>query len=725
MRNIIWMIFICLTILYPYKPGQANAEADHPAFIIEVEGDPHEHKEYLTKTYPSIEIVAVYDKLLNGLAFKMDPKEVKRLSGLDFVKEFHLVKNYETPSFQSAIEEIENVILPQEVNNTSFTGRNVKVAVIDTGIDYDHEDLHMNYKGGFDAVDLDDDPMETLDEPVTMHGTHVAGIIAANGKLQGVAPEAEIYAYRALGPGGMGTSIQVIAAMEQALEDGVHIMNLSLGNSVNGPDYPTSVAVERAIDHGVMVVIANGNSGPSHWTVGAPATAERALSVGALHNEEKVPYLYESFQQKKISLQLMQGSLPWSFTRDHIFVDMSNEQEQLTEKIAVIKRGERTFYEKALSAQEKGALALLIANNEAGDLYGNIENESNPLTIPVAAISEEDGKWLFKHLQTDPLYLDTRYERIKRGVSSFSSRGPVTLNWQIKPEVVAPGAHILSTVTGGGYEVLDGTSMAAPHVSGALAVMKEAKPHWDTEQIIGALQTTAKRLYDDRGVPLDPIEQGMGEIQLSQALLTETIIYKPLLSFGMLKGYRSTEEWELTIENTSEQALTYIFHSPNKVKGILWELPLSFTIPPHSKKVVPIGLHVTGPLAREGMEQGWLTLQQDKNEYHLPYLLINQTVDLPSIEGFEIEFVPFSESEANYKLYVTGENIRKISVHLYQPDTFIYDRKLLEITEVQEGLNEGKISKKELGRTGVYQAVFDIELTNGLSQTMEKILFIQ
>src|SRR5699024_12302417 len=101
------------------------------------------------------------------------------------------------------------------------------------------------------------------------------------GHIKGVAPDAEIYAYRALGPGGVGSSIQVIAAMEQALKDGVDIMNLSLGNTVNGPDYPTSKAVSLATEAGVAVIVANGNAGPDCWTIGDPATANTAFSVGA------------------------------------------------------------------------------------------------------------------------------------------------------------------------------------------------------------------------------------------------------------------------------------------------------------------------------------------------------------------------------------------------------------------------------------------------------------
>jgi len=124
--------------------------------------------------------------------------------------------------------------------------------------------------------------METTKVGATLHGTHVAGIIAANGRMQGVAPEADIYAYRALGPGGQGTTEQVIEAIERAVEDGVDIINLSLGNSVNGPDWPTSEALDKAVELGVVAVTSNGNSGR---ICGRSARRElpRAPFLSALH----------------------------------------------------------------------------------------------------------------------------------------------------------------------------------------------------------------------------------------------------------------------------------------------------------------------------------------------------------------------------------------------------------------------------------------------------------
>ena len=201
-------------------------------------------------------------------------------------------------------------------DNNRLTGKGITVGVIDTGVDYNHPDLRRNYGGGQDLVDSDDDPMETLTQGMaTVHGTHVAGIIAANGKIKGVAPEAKILAYRALGPGGGGTTEQVIAAIEQAIKDKVDIMNLSLGNDVNGPDLPISLALNRAVEKGIVAIAASGNSGPNQWTVGSPGTASDAISVGASTPTMEIPFLLIEGSREKIRLQPMEGSEKWALDR--------------------------------------------------------------------------------------------------------------------------------------------------------------------------------------------------------------------------------------------------------------------------------------------------------------------------------------------------------------------------------------------------------------------------
>ena len=183
-----------------------------------------------------------------------------------------------------------------------YTGKGVKVGVIDTGIDYTHPVLIDAYKGGYDFVDNDDDPYETTpldweNDPSnppevndrgntywTDHGTHVAGTIGARDAgeygVVGIAPEAEIYAYRVLGPYGNGYSSWVLGGIDRSVEDGMDVINLSLGSARNDPDYVTSVALNNAALAGVTPVVASGNSGPDRWTLGSPGAAAFAITVG-------------------------------------------------------------------------------------------------------------------------------------------------------------------------------------------------------------------------------------------------------------------------------------------------------------------------------------------------------------------------------------------------------------------------------------------------------------
>lgn len=724
-------IIIILTILPTTTPAAepADPQDNKESIIIEVEGDPQAHKEYLETYYPFIEVIATYEKLFNGLALKAAPDKFDKLNTLEFVKAIHSVQTYEATSFTKTKtltkEQINaNTVIPSDLNTTNYTGEGVKVGIIDTGIDYTHPDLTKNYQAGYDVVDLDEDPQETVPEQgiPTLHGTHVAGIIAADGDLQGVAPNAEIYAYRALGPGGMGTSVQVIAAMEQALNDGVDIMNLSLGNTVNGPDYPTSVAVNRAVELGVSVVIANGNDGPGNWTVGSPATASKALAVGATSNPQKIPFLYEARSDKSFPLFLMQGSVPWDLDKSNaIAVDKQTNQRG---KIALIERGGNIpFYEKAKQAEESGAIAVVIYNNEEGIFQGSVENEEDPIGIPVAGITQQVGEWLLQELKDDSLYIETVYQETPRGIAEFSSRGPVTVNWDIKPDILAPGTNILSTVPGG-YQELQGTSMAAPHVAGVIALIKEAHPNWSNKQITGALKTTAVQITNQNNGLVEPIIQGMGLIQPEAAIETNTIIHNPQLAFGKMDDYRQTKTMDITIENTTNKTQSYSFTIPAKQKGMQWKLPQSFTLGKKERKTIPIELSITTLLLEDGIHQGWITLNQQDKTYQLPYLFVNKTADNPKAMGFDFSLKPFSDDEFLYHLYITDPT-KRVEVDLYDPDTLMYERTLLETEDLKVGMNEGQLKKADIGKPGQYIAIITIQLESGKYESYETELYIE
>ncbi|MFZ3578587.1 S8 family serine peptidase [Virgibacillus sp. DJP39] len=709
MRLLIKLTIILIITLTTQPLSVLASEKDAVSVIIEVEGDPEKRKEYLQTYFPYVEVVATYDKLFNGLALKSSPRNLTEMGSLDFVKAVHPVRTYKALSAKSK----ETAVTPYNLNNTTYTGKGVKVAIIDTGIDYNHPDLDVNYVDGYDLVDLDDDPMETLlDQGIpTLHGTHVAGIIGADGEeFQGVAPDAELYAYRALGPGGSGTSIQVIAAMEQAIRDDVDIINLSLGNSVNGPDFPTSVAVNRAVKLGVAVVIANGNAGPADWTVGSPATASKALSVGASTYPEKTPYLYESFLDKSIPLISMAGAPEWDFSRDYQIV--SSNEDKLYGKIALIERGNKIpFYEKAKVAEEKGAEAVIIYNNEKGNFNGSVVNQQNPIKIPVAAVSKKTGQWLLKNLEEKSFYMDTKYKEVPSTIASFSSRGPVTVSWDIKPDVVAPGANILSTVPNG-YASLQGTSMAAPHVAGALALLKQAHPDWTVGQLTNALKTTAQPLTSANGMLLDPTLQGMGLIRPQAAIQTDTILHEPLLSFGKIEQGNEQKTVDLTIENTTSQEQDYHFIIPDQEKGLRWLLPQEVTVKPHSKQTVQVKLDVTSNWIEEGIHQGYLTLNSGSNSFKLPYLFLNKSGEYQKAMGLEFLLKPFSDDTFVYRMYLT-EELEHVAVDLYNPHTLIHEKTLFEIEEPVVGMNEGFLDEKEVEVSGQYKVLITLTLKDG------------
>lgn len=709
MRAFIKLLIIA-TIILTTQPFPAHAQEDEDlvSIIIEVEGDPEKRAEYFHTYFPYVEVVATYDKLFNGLALKSSPRNLTDMGSLDFVKAIHPVRTYQAASTETS----NKPVMPNAINNTKYTGKGVKVAVIDTGIDYNHPDLDVNYVDGYDLVDLDDDPMETQQEQgmPTMHGTHVSGIIAADGEFKGVAPDADLYVYRALGPGGSGSSIQVIAAMEQAIDDGVDIINLSLGNTVNGPDFPTSVAVNRAVKLGVAVVIANGNAGPANWTVGSPATASKALSVGASTFPEKVPYLYESLKDKSIPLNSMAGAPAWNFTKDYPIA--SSQEKDLHGKIALVKRGKKIpFYDKAKEAQDKGAEAVIIYNNEKGNFHGSVASETDPIQVPTASISKQDGEWLINNLQNSKLFLETNYQVVPKTIASFSSRGPVTVNWDIKPDVVAPGTNVLSTVPGG-YAVLQGTSMAAPYVAGTLALVKEAHPDWTVDQLTNALKTTAQPLYDPSGKILQPIAQGMGLIQPKAAIQTDTILHEPLLSFGKVEDNQEKKKVDLVVENTSNRAQEYYFTIPKQQQGLKWHMPQEFTVKAHGKKSVPITLNVNSSWIDKGIHQGYLELTSENATYQLPYLFLNETGDFQKAMGLEFSLKPFSDDTYMYRLYVTDE-VEHVKVDLYDPDTLIHQKTLFQIDDPVVGMNEGFLDEKDVNVSGKYKVLVTLKLSEG------------
>ncbi|WP_456277441.1 S8 family serine peptidase [Bacillus sp. AK128] len=679
----------------------------------------------IKKEFPSITITTVFDTAFDGISLTGKKEQIDQVSELVGVNQV-----FPNHTYQATIEKsvpyigAENIRSYLDVENHRLTGEGIKVGIIDTGVDYSHPDLRRNFKGGFDLVDQDKDPMETKASQgmPTMHGTHVAGIIAADGKIHGVAPKAEIIAYRALGPGGMGTSEQVIAAIEKAIKDKVDVINLSLGNNVNGPDWPTSLALNKAVENGIVAVTSSGNSGPEMWTVGSPGTASKAISVGASTPPIQVPYLAFGATGKQIELTPMQGALPWDFHREVKLVEggLGNPEEipsSVKGNIALIERGVIPFTEKVFNALEKGAIGAVIYNNVKGSFAGGLEME---FAIPVVSVSKEDGDYIKKELKETP-YIHTQYKKIEDSMADFSSRGPVTYTWDVKPDVVAPGVAINSTIPNG-YIALQGTSMAAPHVAGAAALIKQAHPDWSPEQIKASLMNTAKRLTE-KGIHYEPIVQGAGRIQIDQAVKAKTLIYPSSFSFGMFhnEDSRTEKKVTITVDNQSSKEKEYHFEQPMFENGIQWHLPKSFTLGPSEKREITISADLTPSVIKEGIYSKWLTIFDDGDPIHLPYLFVVEEPDYPRIMGFQ--FGPGDSPDTfTYEAYLPG-GADEFGIALYDPDTFRFIKYLDYSKNLSRGLYKKNLSKDQIGVSGTFKGLIFVKY-KGKEDTIETMINI-
>lgn len=649
--------------------------------------------------YPGVTVRHVYKTALHGLSVKGRRKELHELQRIPGVVRVTPISTYKADLDQSVpLIGGDTVRGYYDRSGNRLTGRGIKVGIIDTGIDYRHPDLRRNYKGGYDTVDGDHDPMESRSVGPTLHGSHVAGIIGANGKLRGVAPDAKIIAYRALGPSGVGSTETVLAAIEKAIEDKVDVLNLSLGNEVNGPDWPTSTALNKAVEHGIIAVTASGNSGPGVWTVGSPGTASKAIAVGASSPLMRVPYV--QIAGRELRLDMMEGSPAWSLSRtaEWVYAGLGKQADMknVSGKVVLVERGALTFSQKVQHAQKAGAAAVIIFNNMKGYFQGAVEG----VTIPVAVLSGRDGKWL--KVQTEP-FLRTTFRKEQDRLASFSSRGPVTATWDIKPDVVAPGVSIKSTIPGG-YLSLQGTSMAAPHVAGAAALMKQAHPEWNPEQVKAALMNTAKLLYNENGRPYTVYEQGAGRIQMGKAFRPETLVYPASLPFGLVekKDGQSVKKIPLVIDNQSDRVQKYVFQSPRLATGIQWSLPHTLYVKPHEKQQVNVEIDINPSFLKRGLYEGYVTMLGEKETIRLPYLFFVEEPNYPRIMGFQ-----FARGEGEgiykYEMYLPG-GADEMGIVLYDPATFRY----VDFIDYRQNVTNGKyeqiISVKQSIK-GTYKAL--------------------
>ncbi|MFH1473918.1 MAG: S8 family serine peptidase [Candidatus Aenigmatarchaeota archaeon] len=232
-----------------------------------------------------------FKNVFNGVSLNLSEDKLNDIRKLSYVDKIY--KDEKVQLFLSeSVDQINatNVWTLLDENSRNLTGFNITIAIIDSGIDYTHTDFGNctqsqflsqqcgKVVGGYDFVNFDSDPMDDHG-----HGTHVAGTAAGNGTLKGVAPEAKILAFKVVDSYGYGQDSSIISAIDAAVESNADVISMSLGKSGGNPNDPLSQAVDNAVNSSVIVVVAAGNSGPGYGTIGTPANALGAITVGAVN----------------------------------------------------------------------------------------------------------------------------------------------------------------------------------------------------------------------------------------------------------------------------------------------------------------------------------------------------------------------------------------------------------------------------------------------------------
>ena len=422
--------------------------------------------------------------------------------------------------------------------------------------------------------------------------------------LSGVAPRAYIGNYRVFNVptpiGHIANTPEIAAAFEAALRDGMDVINFSGGGAETEPANDAMVDVIRNVARaGVVSVISAGNDRDDFGfgSVGSPGTAPEAISVAAVSNTHvfsptlsirtrgapanllhipitsaggsRFPGRFSFSTQKLVDVGTLTavGGAPLDRRLCGPDDDTNNENKSplapgsLSGMVALASRGHCTFASKAIRAARAGAVGLVLVDNRPG--------EANPipiqLAIPAGMISDLDGARLRAYLTTiagtADVTIGSVVERSETGrsgvVTSFSSAGPSAFGHLLKPDVAAPGGNILSSTlrqfTGGSpFAVFDGTSMAAPHVTGAAALLRQLHPSWSPQQLKSALMSTAGAAWADTARTQEaPVTLGgAGLVDLPRAANPQLFTQPASLSFQDLDANGGGDSHALLVRVT-------------------------------------------------------------------------------------------------------------------------------------------------------------------------------
>jgi minor extracellular serine protease Vpr len=682
-----------------------------------------------------------FDVLFNGVSITATPAERAKIARLPGVKAMYPVEVIHAPKPIRAEGDVQpqlNTALAMTgadvLQGQGIRGEGIKVGIIDTGVDIDHPALGGNgtpgsttfpstrIPYGYDFVGdaFNADPNSPGYNPVPVpdenpddcggHGTHVAGIVGAEGGVTGVAPKVTFGAYRVFGCAGSTTADVMIAAMERALADGMQVVNQSIGSSFQWPNYPTAKAADRLVKSGVVMVASIGNSGTSGlYAAGAPGVGEKVIGVASFDNTHtQLSQFTVSPDATPIGYQAAtgapaaptSGTQPMSRTGTVTTVDDACAPlagGSLTGTVALIRRGTCSFYQKAFNAQTAGAAGVVLYNNVPGRIAPTVAG-TPAITIPVVSVSDTEGALIDSRLASGAVDMTWSavtgtFPLLTGGlISSFSSYG-LAADLSVKPNIGAPGGLIYSTypLELGGYATLSGTSMSSPHTAGGAALLLQSNPKITAKNMRDRMQNAAdpKAWQGNPGLGfLDQVHrQGAGMLDLVQASQATTMIQPGELALGESQAGPVTRT--LTFKNSGKTAVTYdLSHAsalatgPNSFTVSAFDAPAtvafsaaSVTVPAKGSATVDVTVTAPEGLADKSLFGGYVvaTSQADGKAMRVPFAGMKgdyQSIQVltPTANGFpwlaKFDGTSFSNQPGGASYTMAGNDIPYFLVHL-------------------------------------------------------------
>lgn len=574
----------------------------------------NEFKRWLNKNAPAAKVTGEFDVSLNAVALKLNGTSLDTLRKSPQVVDAQYEATYtklEDDAIDPDLALIHAVEAWKYGGGAGDAGAGVEVAIIDSGIDQDHPCFDGN------GTDGDDDgPGNYTNDKVIVarvfsnratslgfdasavdsHGTHVAGTVACdyltpavvNGVtipygISGVAPAARLGNYNVF-PGTIenARSEDILNALDAAFVDGMDVANLSLGGNAHGVRDLLTRAIDNLDRAGMVIAVAAGNEGPGFSTVSSPGSAERALTAGA----SSVPHqvlntITVPAGDGGTSVDVVEGDfgpLPasGSLVPIQVLLDPNSGHPAGLEIAcsplpnlsppsgtwAVIGRNVCDFTVKMRNVRDARFAGAIVVNREDNAFVMGQNGDPDQPTIAgvMVALSAADTLKAAdgQTITINGAHYDGSYGE-PNVMADFSSQGPTDVDRRIKPDVVAPGVNVLSSIPGGAFAFFNGTSMATPHLAGSAAVVKSQHPDWTAWQIRSAIVNTADQaaLSAAGGDNQDPNLVGNGLVNLAAAVKATVRLDPVSVSFGQVPGGSGTNRTAMvTIQNTSTSSVT-------------------------------------------------------------------------------------------------------------------------------------------------------------------------